>query len=186
MAASPGTARTPTPPGRGRSSARLACVQALYQIEMSGQSADAVIEEFMSHRAGHEIDGERYAAPQRRHFERTVRAAAARADEFDALVAATLAEHWSMERLGAVVRALLRAATCELATCPDVPARVVIDEYVELARAFYSEREPAFVNGALDSLARRLRVAEMGQGTDHGPSAPGRVNSTSSPASSSL
>ena len=166
MTAAPGTAQASPPRGQGRSSARLACVQALYQIEMSGQSADDVIEEFLNHRAGHEIDGERYAAPHRRHFERTVREAAARADEFDALVAATLAQHWSMERLGAVVRALLRAATCEFATCPDVPARVVIDEYVELARAFFSEREPAFVNGALDSLARRLRAAEMADGAD--------------------
>ena len=167
MTAAPDAARVPTPRGQGRSSARLACVQALYQIEMSGQSADEVIEEFLSHRAGHEIDGEQYAAPHRRHFERTVSEAAARADEFDALVAATLAEHWSMERLGAVVRALMRAATCELAACPDVPARVVINEYVELARAFFSEREPAFVNGALDSLARRLRAAEMGDGAEH-------------------
>ena len=168
MTAAPGTARAQAPRGQGRSSARLACVQALYQIEMSGQPADEVIEEFLNHRAGHEIDGERYAAPHRRHFERTVREAAARADEFDALVAATLAERWSMERLDAVVRALLRAATCELAACPDVPARVVIDEYVELARAFFSEREPAFVNGALDSLARRLRAAEMADGADRG------------------
>lgn len=167
MTVAAGAAQAPKPRGQGRSSARLACVQALYQIEMSGQSADAAIEEFLSHRAGHEIDGERYAAPHQRHFERTVREAVARADEFDALVAATLAERWSMERLGAVVRALLRAATCELATCPDVPARVVIDEYVELARAFFSGREPAFVNGSLDSLARRLRAAEMGHGADH-------------------
>ena len=168
MTAAPGAAPAPTPRGQGRSSARLACVQALYQIEMSGQSADAVIEEFLSHRAGHEIDGERYAEPHRGHFERTVREAAARTDEFDALVAATLAEHWSMERLGTVVRALMRAATCELAACPDVPARVVINEYVELARAFFSGREPAFVNGALDSLARRLRGVEMAEGADHG------------------
>ena len=167
-AAPPGAAQARTPPGQGRSSARLACVQALYQIEMSGQPADSVIEEFLDHRVGQEIDGERYAAPHRRHFERTVREAAARAEEFDALVAATLAQRWSMERLGTVVRALMRAATCELATCPDVPARVVIDEYVELARAFFSGREPAFVNGALDSLARRLRAAEMADGADHG------------------
>ena len=73
-----------------------------------------------------------------------------------------------MERLGTVVRALMRAATCELAACPDVPARVIINEYVELARAFFSGREPAFVNGALDSLARRLRGAEMAEGADHG------------------
>ena len=167
MTAAPGAAEANPSRGQGRSSARLACVQALYQIEMSGQSVDEVIEEFLSHRAGHEIDGERYAVPHRRHFERTVREAAGRADEFDALVAATLTEHWSLERLDAVVRALLRAATCELAACPDVPARVVINEYVELARAFFSEREPAFVNGALDSLARRLRAAEMADGADH-------------------
>ena len=171
MSAAPDAAEARAPRGQGRSSARLACVQALYQIELTGRSADSVIEEFLSHRAGHEIDGERYAVPHRRHFERTVREAEARADEFDALVADVLAQRWSMERLDAVVRALMRAATCELAACPDVPARVVIDEYVELARAFFSEREPAFVNGALDSLARRLRAAEMADGADHGRAA---------------
>lgn len=157
-----------------RSSARLACVQALYQIEMSGQPAETVIAEFTSHRMGREIDGDQYAEPDRRHFERTVRAAVSRADELDGFVAESLSERWSLARLGAVMRALMRAAACELATCPDVPARVVIDEYVELARAFFSGDEPAFVNGALDSMARRLRQGELANGKGHDPAAPGR------------
>ncbi len=173
MPAEPDAAAARTLPRLERSSARLACVQALYQIEMSGQPAESVIAEFLDHRVGHEIDGAHYTKPNRRHFERTVRAAADRAEEIDALVAASLAERWSLDRLGAVLRALMRAAACELAACPDVPARVVIDEYVELARAFFSGREPAFVNGALDSLARRLRAAEMANGTDHGRPASG-------------
>lgn len=153
-----------------RSGARLASVQALYQIELSGRPADSVIEEFLRHRVGRDLDGARFVKPHRRHFEHTVREASARAREIDALVADSLAERWSLERLGAVLRALMRAAACELFTCPEVPARVVIDEYVELARAFFSGREPAFVNGALDTLARRLRAVEMAEATeDDGP-----------------
>lgn len=149
-----------------RRGARLASVQALYQIELSGRPADAVIEEFLHHRVGRDLDGARFARPHRRHFEHTVREASARAREIDALVADSLAERWNLERLGAVLRALMRAAVCELFTCPEVPARVVIDEYVELARAFFSGREPAFVNGALDTLARRLRAVEMAEATE--------------------
>ena len=158
-----------------RSSARLATVQALYQIELSGRTADSVIDEFLAHRAGQEIDGARYAMPSRSHFERTVRLATDRGEELDGLVAACLGERWTLERLGVVLRAVLRAAACELAACPDVPARVVIDEYIEVARAFFSGDEPAFVNGALDTLARRVRAVEMTQdhGTRHGPASPG-------------
>jgi N utilization substance protein B len=157
-----------------RSSARLACVQALYQIEMSGQPVETVIAEFADHRMGREIDGEQYAEPDRRHFERTVRAAASQAEALDTMVAESLSQRWSLNRIGTVMRALMRAATCELATCPDVPARVVINEYVELARAFFSGDEPAFVNGALDSIARRVRQDEMAHGKDDGPAAPRR------------
>ena len=153
MTAAPGAAEATPPRGQGRSSARLACVQALYQIEMSGQSVDEVIEEFLSHRSGHEIDGERYAVPHRRHFERTVREAAGRADEFDALVAATLAERWSLERLDAVVRALLRAAPASCGHCPDVPGRRGDQRVRGACARLLPEREPAFVQRALDSLA---------------------------------
>ncbi len=159
-----------------RSSARLACVQALYQIELSDRSADSVIAEFLDHHAGWEIDGARYTLPHRAHFERTVRLATERAAELDALVAGCLAAGWSLERLGAVLRAVLRAAACELAACPEIPARVVIDEYIDVARAFFAGDEPAFVNGALDTLARSLRAAEMAgnEGTRHGGTAEGR------------
>ena len=85
----------------------------------------------------------------------------ARREEIDALVSGALAKSWTLPRLGALMRALLRAAAGELLTRADVPAKVVIDEYVELARAFFSEREPGFVNAVLDHLARQLRPGEL-------------------------
>ncbi len=177
--------RDTAPPAKpvhpGRSSARLSGVQALYQIELSNESAETVIAEFLRHGLGREVEGEALAEPDRIHFERMVRDATARAEELDALISPCLAERWTMARIGALPRALLRAAACELVACPDVPARVVIDEYVELARAFFSGDEPAFVNGALDTLARRLRPREFtgnSGGTSHA-SGTGDVQSAS-------
>lgn len=147
--------------GRKRSVARLAGVQALYQIEMSGERVEAVIDEFLTHRIGHEIEGAQYGAADRDYFVALVRGTMERGAEIDGLASGVLGENWTMMRLGALVRALLRAATFELSVRRDVPARVIIDEYVELAGAFFSQREPAFVNGALDRLARQTRPGEL-------------------------
>lgn len=162
--------------GRERSVARLAGVQALYQIEMSGERVEAVIDEFLTHRIGHEIEGAQYGAADRDYFVEIVRGTTERGVQIDELAAGVLGANWTMNRLGALVRALLRAATFELLVRRDVPARVIIDEYVELARAFFSQREPAFVNGALDRLARQMRPGELpdrveAEGDDGGPTA---------------
>ena len=160
-------------PGHKRSTARLAAVQALYQVELSAAPAEDVVAEFLRHRLGQEIEGSRYADADRDHFAWLVRSTAARLDELDRLVLGVLAESWTMARLGALMRALMRAAACELLERADVPARVVINEYVDLARAFFADREPAFVNGALDRLARRLRPDEFtSSGAVTGPAAP--------------
>ena len=160
-----GASDPPAPSGpaahKGRSAARLAAVQALYQIELGGMKADSVIAEFMAHRLDRSIDGERASASDRAHFVALVEGAARRADDLDKLVAEVLAAGWTLKRLGALLRALMRAAAFELLELQAVPARVVIDEYVALAGAFFPDREPAFVNGALDKLARRLRPAEF-------------------------
>lgn len=151
----------PAAPHRERRAARLAAVQALYQVELTGTKPDLVITEFIAHRLGRSIDGERATPVDRAHFVALVEGAVRRLDDLDALVGEVLAEGWSLKRLGSLLRALMRAAAFELLEIQAVPARVVIDEYVEIARSFFADKEPSFVNGALDKLARRLRAAEF-------------------------
>jgi len=153
--------KTAKPPGQGRSVARLAAVQALYQMELSGAAPEEVIEEFVAHRIGQEIEGDAYADADRDHFKWLVLNATSRMDELDEGIGAALAAGWTVTRLGVLMRALLRAASAELVARPDIPVRVVMNEYVELAGAFFSQREPAFVNAALDTLAHRLRADEF-------------------------
>lgn len=162
----------------GRTAARIAAVQALYQIDMSRGDPGAVIAEFRDHRLGRggqsakgrsaEVRG----APDAKLFADVVARAAVRREEIDGLVRSALAEDWKLERLDAVLRALLRAAVAELLEAGEVPAPVVIDEYVEVAHAFFAAREAGFVNGILHRLARRLRPAELasasGGGADDG------------------
>ncbi|MEE8171376.1 MAG: transcription antitermination factor NusB [Alphaproteobacteria bacterium] len=152
---------TTKPAGQERSVARLAAVQALYQMELSGSALETVIEEFLAHRIGREIEGAHYAEADRKHFKWLVRNVNNRMNELDGCVGGALNTGWTVSRLGALMRALLRAAAVELLARPDIPARVVMNEYVELAGAFFSRREPAFVNAALDTLARRLRAGEF-------------------------
>lgn len=150
--------------GQSRSAARLAAVQALYQLEFGdGSPAQiaAVVEEFLHHRLGQEVEGEQYRRADRDHFVAVVRGAHARLAEIDGMIASALAPGWSLARIGTLQRAILRAGTHELQSCPDVPVRVVINEYVDLAHAFFEGSEPGFVNGVLDRLARVLREAEM-------------------------
>ena len=97
----------------------------------------------------------------REHFKWLVRNVTGRLTELDECVGGALDAGWTVGRLGALMRALLRSATVELLARPDIPARVVMNEYVELAGAFFSRREPAFVNAALDGIARRLRAGEF-------------------------
>lgn len=147
---------------RERRAARLAAVQALYQIEIAATGPESVIAEFVAHRLDRSIDGERASPADRAHFVAVVEGVSRRPGDIDGLIGDVLAEGWSLKRLGALLRALMRAAAFELLELEAIPARVVIDEYVEIAASFFSDREPAFVNGALDKLARRLRPAEFG------------------------
>lgn len=138
------------------SAARLAAVQALYQIALADGSAKTVIEEFLRHRIGKEGD-ESIATADRTLFGILVEGVAERGEELDSMIAANLAEDWSMERIQPILLALLRAGTFELLAREDVPPRVVITEYVDIAHAFFEDREPAFVNAVLDRLAHVLR-----------------------------
>lgn len=146
--------------GGFRSAARLGAVQALYQIDATGAGCDAVIDEFLTLRLGCEIDGDLYKAADRVFFTEIVAGASGRLAELDALLAPVLSKEWPLHRLEAIMKAMLRAGIYELAARPDVPVKVVINEYVDIAHAFYAGREPGFVNGILDRIARQLREGE--------------------------
>jgi len=139
-----------------RRAARLAAVQALYQREMNEGGTKQVIAEFESHRLPEEAD--------RELFSDIVTGAMARLPELDAEIGRMLAEGWSFERLEAVLRAILRAGIYELLVRLDVPPRVAINEYVEIAHSFFGGREPNLVNGVLDKLAKERREDELRQG----------------------
>lgn len=146
------TPKPRTRPGTARSAARLAAVQALYQVEMGDDSVARVLTEFHEHRLGSEIEGETYIRADRNLFDDIVSGAWARREELDALISRHLAEGWTLERLDRPMRQILRAGVYELVARPDVPTAVIITEYVDVAHAFYEHREAAFVNGLLDRV----------------------------------
>lgn len=148
-------------PKQARSVARLAAVQALYQMEVSGVGVEAVIREFTEHRFDRGIEGEEsatLASADEAFFAELVRGVVGSQREIDAAVVKRLATGWRLDRLDATVRAILRAGAFELAHRSDVPVEVVIDEYVELAKSFFEGPESGFVNGALDGVARDVRA----------------------------
>jgi len=161
------------PSGAGRRGlARLAAVQALYQIEVTAADPGAVVSEFLVHRLGREIDGDQYAEADRGFFAELVKGCSERRGDVDGIVASVLPPDWPLARLESVLRAILRAGTYELLARSDVPARVAMNEYVEIAHAFFSGKEPGMVNGVLNGIARTLREAELsGTGRDGGTQA---------------
>ena len=142
---------------RPRSVARLAAVQALYQMEVSHAGVEHVIREFSEHRFDRDVEGVTLASADEAFFADLVRGVVAEQKLIDAAIARRLAQNWRLERVDATVRAILRAGAFELARRPDVPTEVVIDEYVELAKSFFEGTEPGFVNGALDAVAKDVR-----------------------------
>ena len=138
--------------------ARLSAVQALYQMEVSGLGVEAVIREFSDHRFDADIEGERLAAADELFFADLVRGVVARQGEVDGAVTKRLAQNWKLARLDATARAVLRCGAYELMAHPEIPSEVVLDQYVELAKAFFEgPTEPGFVNAALDGVARDVR-----------------------------
>ena len=144
-------------PKQARSVARLAAVQALYQMEVSSAGAETVIREFSEHRFDRDVEDMTMAGADEPFFADLVRGVVANQRELDSAVARRLAQNWRLERIDATVRAILLAGAYELAHRPDVPTEVVIDEYVELAKSFFEGPEPGFVNGALDGMAQDVR-----------------------------
>jgi transcription antitermination protein NusB len=144
---------------QARSVARLAAVQALYQMETAGAGAEAVIREFSDHRFGRDLEGVRLAHADETFFGALVRGVVADQDAVDAAVRRRLAAGWRLDRIDATARSILRAGAYELIRRRDVPAEVAIDEYVEIAKSFFEGPEPGFINAALDAIARDERPA---------------------------
>jgi len=143
---------------QSRSVARLAAVQALYQMEVSSTGVEAVIREFTDHRFDRDVEGETLASADEAFFADLVRGVVREQKLIDAAIVKRLAQGWRLERLDATVRAILRAGVFELKHRSDVPTEVAIDEYVELTKSFFEGPEPGFVNGALDAVARDVRA----------------------------
>ena len=142
--------------------ARLAAVQALYQLELNpGRGADAVVREFIRERLGREIDGDLYGEADAELFADIVRGVTGDRERLDETVSAALSEEWPLARLDTILRLVLEAGAYELAHRPDIPPRVTLSEYVQIAYAFFSEKEPGLANGVLDRLARTLRASEL-------------------------
>lgn len=140
-----------------RSAARLAAVQALYQRHMEGTPTARLLDEFHQHRLGKEIEEDQYADAEVEFFDDVVSGVIARDEEIDCLVTAKLAEGWTLARLDKTMVQILRCGTYELLARADVPKATAISEYVDVAHAFFDEREAKFVNGVLDAIGKEVR-----------------------------
>lgn len=144
-----------------RSAARLAAVQALYQMDLAQTDVADVIGEFLAVRIGPKAEDPALALADTAFFRELLKGVVASQREIDPLVDQQLAHGWRLTRIDSILRAVLRAGVFELLERPDVPGKVVINEYIEVARAFFSGEEPRVVNGVLDKIARRLRPDEL-------------------------
>ncbi len=142
---------------KARSAARLAAVQALYQQQMEGTALAKLLDEFHQHRLGREIEDDQYADADADFFDDVVGGVAARREEIDGKIAARLASGWTIARMDKTMLQILRAGTYELLARPDVAVGTVIGEYLDVAKAFFDDREAKFVNGILDALAKEVR-----------------------------
>ncbi|MDP3738923.1 MAG: transcription antitermination factor NusB [Hyphomonadaceae bacterium] len=140
-----------------RAGARLAAVQALYQMEQTEQSARSVIADFMEDRLGLDDEGQPVEEADPDLFKLIVDGVVARQEEIDAAIMKRLAEGWKIERLDATSRAILRGAVYELVAEISLPSQIILDEYVSIAHAFFEGAEPKFINGLLDAVSRDVR-----------------------------
>ena len=146
-----------------RGAARLAAVQALYQMDIAGAGLNEILAEFESHWLGREVEGAQYLPAEAAFFRDVVEGFMREQRRLDPLIDKALAQGWPLKRIEAVLRAVLRAGAYELDRRSDVPARAVISEYVGVANAFVDKDETAMVNAVLDQLARQLRAGEFEQ-----------------------
>ena len=144
-----------------RSAARLAVVQALYQMEVAGKGLNEIFAEFETHWIGREIEGEQYKPADRAFFREVLQGVLDDQGEIDRHIDKALAGGWPLQRIETVMRAVLRAGAYELRGRKDVPARVAIKEYVDVAGAFFGATESGMINAVLDRIARKARPGEL-------------------------
>jgi N utilization substance protein B len=147
-----------------RGAARLAAVQALYQMDLAGTGLNEILAEFEKHWLGGEVEGAQYRPAELAYFRDIVGGVVREQTTLDPKIDAALARGWPLRRIETILRAVLRAGAYELACRSDVPARVVMAEYVDVAAAFVDQEETGMVNAVLDQLAHQLRAAEFASG----------------------
>lgn len=146
-----------------RGAARLAAVQALYQMDLAGTGLNEILVEFESHWIGREVEGAQYLPAEAAFFRDIVSGVVHEQRELDPLIDEALSKGWPLKRIETVLRAALRAGAYELIHRTDVPARVVVAEYADVVAAFVERDETGMVNAVLDQLARRVRADEFGR-----------------------
>ena len=146
-----------------RGAARLAAVQALYQMEIAGTGLNEILAQFESHWIGREVEGAQYLPAEAAFFRDIVSGVVREQRALDPLIDEALSKSWPLKRIEAILRAALRAGAYELCHRRDVPARAVVAEYADVAAAFVEQNETGMVNAVLDQLARRLRADEFGR-----------------------
>lgn len=144
-----------------RGAARLAAVQALYQMDLAATPLHEILAEFESHWIGREVEGDQYLPAEAAFFREVVGGVVAEQRKLDPLIDAALAQSWPLKRIETVLRAILRAGAYELDKRRDIPARVIVSEYVDVAYAFVEKNETGMINAVLDQIARRLRTDEF-------------------------
>ncbi|MCQ0989470.1 transcription antitermination factor NusB [Jiella marina] len=155
--AGPSEPKRPMKSANKRGAARLAAVQALYQMDVGGSNLLETVAEYESFRLGREIDGEQYRAADAAWFRDIVSGVVRQQTAIDPLIHGALPTDWPLARLDTTLRAILRAGVFEIKQRLDVPVAVIVNEYIDVARAFYTEEEPALVNAVLDRIARQSR-----------------------------
>jgi transcription antitermination protein NusB len=149
------------PRANKRGAARLAAVQALYQMDLAATPLNEILGEFEAHWIGREVEGEMYLPAEANFFRDVVKGVVAEQRRLDPMIDAILSKGWPLVRIETVLRAILRAGAYELDRKPEVPARVVVSEYADIAHAFVERDETGLVNAVLDQLARQLRAGEF-------------------------
>jgi N utilization substance protein B len=144
-----------------RGAARLAAVQALYQMDMAGAGLNEILAQFESHWIGQEVEGDQYLPAEPAFFRDIVSGVVAAQRHLDPRINEALQATWPLKRVEAVLRSVLRAGAYELEKRADIPARVIVSEYVDVARAFVEATETGMVNAVLDRIARQSRPAEF-------------------------
>ena len=147
-----------------RGAARLAAVQALYQMDIAGAGINDVFAEFESHWIGGEVEGEKYLPAEAAFFRDVVSGVVRGQARLDPLIDDALSRGWPLKRIDAILRAVLRAGAYELEHRKDIPGRVVVSEYVDVANAFLDGDETGMVNAVLDQIGRQFRLDEFGRG----------------------